>query len=60
LVLNKADLLDETERGKRVAHIIKSLRWKKPYFVISAMQGEGCKALTFAIMDFIESQKVLD
>ncbi|MGB9150591.1 MAG: GTPase ObgE [Burkholderiales bacterium] len=54
LVLNKADLLQgEKERDKRVKAFAKKFGWKKKYFVISAMTGDGCKELTYAIMDHI-------
>jgi GTPase len=54
LVLNKADLLDEDEAEKRVKAIIKGMRWKGPHFMISAMKGEGCRELSFAIMDHLD------
>ena len=53
LVLNKIDLLDVAEAEKRVKTIIKGLKWKGPYFSISAMKAEGCRELTFAIMDHL-------
>ena len=55
LVLNKLDLHDKAEGEKRVKAIIKGLKWKGPHFAISAMKSDGCKELTFAIMDHIES-----
>ena len=57
LVLNKADLVDTAEAESRVKKIIKGLKWKGPHFVISAMKSDGCKELTFAIMDHIEQQR---
>jgi GTPase len=57
LILNKADLLDEAEAAKRVKAIIKGLKWKGPTFTISAMKSDGCKALTFAIMDHVEATR---
>ncbi|MEO8102644.1 MAG: Obg family GTPase CgtA [Betaproteobacteria bacterium] len=53
LVLNKIDLLEPAEAGKRVKAIIKGLKWKGPYFAISAMKADGCRELTFAIMDHL-------
>ena len=53
LVLNKIDLLDVAEAEKRVKTIIKGLKWKGPYFSISAMKADGCRELTFAIMDHL-------
>jgi GTP-binding protein len=57
LVLNKADLLDEAERGKRAAAIVKKLRWTKPWFVIAGINGEGTKELTYKVMEFLEEQR---
>jgi len=53
LVLNKIDLLDPAEAEKRVKAIVKGLKWKGPHFTISAMKAEGCRELTFAIMDHL-------
>jgi GTP-binding protein len=54
LVLNKADLLPENEREKICKKFIRSLGWKGKSFTISALSGEGCKALTYAIMEHLE------
>lgn len=54
LVLNKADLLPENEREKMCKKFIRSLGWKGKSFTISALSGEGCKALTYAIMEHLE------
>jgi GTP-binding protein len=56
LVLNKLDLIeDEAERKKRVADIVKRLRYTGPLFSISAMKGDGCRDLTRAIGEYLES-----
>jgi GTP-binding protein len=60
LILNKADLLDAEIANKRVKAIIKGLKWKGPYFMISAMKGNGCRELTFAIMDHLDAAKKAD
>ena len=57
LILNKADLLDPAEAEKRAKAIVKGLKWKGPHFTISAIKGEGCKELCFAIMDYLDSVK---
>ena len=57
LVMNKSDLLEAKEAKKRAAALVKKLRWTQPWFVISGMKGDGCKDLTFAIMDFLEAEK---
>jgi GTPase len=57
LILNKADLLEPEEAAKRVKAIIKSLKWKGPHFVISAMKADGCTPLVHAIMDHVDAFK---
>ncbi|HET7731181.1 MAG TPA: Obg family GTPase CgtA, partial [Usitatibacter sp.] len=57
LVLNKADLLDPKERDKRAKAIVKKLRWTKPWFVVAAVNGEGCKEVTFKVMEFLEAER---
>src|SRR5437868_1880638 len=52
LVFNKADLLDAKEAQSRAKALVKKLRWTKPWFVVSAIKGEGTRDLTFAVMDF--------
>jgi GTP-binding protein len=56
LIVNKIDLVDAKEQDKTVGKFIKAMRWKEPYFAISAITGAGCKELSFAIMKFIESK----
>jgi GTP-binding protein len=55
LVLNKLDLIPEDERKKRVAAFVKAYRWKGPVFAIAAVNGEGCRELTFAIQDWLDA-----
>ena len=57
LVFNKMDLLDGPQRARRAAAIVKKLRWTKPWFVVSAINGEGTKELAYAVMDFLDSGK---
>ncbi|MDQ3187174.1 MAG: GTPase ObgE, partial [Pseudomonadota bacterium] len=54
LVLNKADLLPENERENICKKFIRGLGWKGKSFTISALSGEGCTALTYAIMEHLE------
>lgn len=69
LVLNKLDLIPEEERAERIAAFLEGYGWQhvkqhdpfspmnldEPrYFTISGMTGEGCKELTFTIMDYLE------
>jgi len=34
---------------------VKSYRWKGPVFAISAVNGEGCRELTFAIQAWLDA-----
>jgi GTPase len=54
LVLNKLDLVPPAERDPRVAAFVKSLRWKGPVFAVTAINGEGCRALVYAIQEWLE------
>jgi GTP-binding protein len=56
LVLNKSDLLTEDVRGKAVKKFVRDLGWKGKSFIISALSGEGCKELTYAIMEYLEQE----
>ncbi len=47
LVFNKIDLLPDA-RGK-AGKIVRALGWKRPWFAISALSGEGCDQVTKAI-----------
>ena len=57
LVLNKVDLLPAETREKTVTAFLRKLRWKEPSFVLSALTGEGCTPLTYAIMEHIQKQQ---
>jgi len=54
LVINKIDLVPEEERKARVAALVKAYGKGTRHFVISAVKGDGCRELTFAIMEHIE------
>jgi GTP-binding protein len=55
LVLNKLDLIPEDEREERIAGFLSAYKaasgYEGPAFTIAAITGEGCRELTFAIMD---------
>jgi GTP-binding protein len=55
LVLNKLDLVPEDEREKRVKAFVRAYRWKGPVFAIAAVNGDGCRALTFAIQAWLDA-----
>jgi len=42
LLFNKSDALEDP--SERAARTVRALRWKRPWFVISALSGEGCAA----------------
>jgi GTP-binding protein len=54
LVLNKADMLPENDRDRLCREFIRNLGWEGKSFIVSALTGEGCKELTYAIMEYLE------
>ena len=58
LVLNKMDLLDADERDERVRMFIADFGWQGKSFIISAIDGGGCRELTFAIMEHLQNTAV--
>ena len=57
LVLNKVDMLPEDERDAKRVAFLRAFGRDAPSFCISALSGEGCKALTYAIMDYLDANK---
>jgi GTPase len=57
LVLNKTDLLPGDQRDRTVRGFLRKLRWTGRTFSISALTGEGCQALVYAIMDYLDEQQ---
>jgi len=55
LVLNKLDLIPADERQGRIAAFVKALRWKGPVFDVSAISGEGCRALVHAVQAWLDA-----
>ena len=53
LVLNKVDMLSDS--AEVVAKFVRDYGWEGRVFAISALAGMGCKELTYAIMEHIES-----
>ena len=57
LVLNKLDLVADDERNALCEDIVERLDWRGPVFRISAVTGEGCQELVFALMNAIEERR---
>ncbi|MBP9914855.1 MAG: GTPase ObgE [Thiobacillaceae bacterium] len=61
LVLNKTDLVPKEERAGRIADFIRDYGWEvtptSPVFAISAISGEGCQPLVFAIMEHLRQTR---
>jgi GTP-binding protein len=55
-VINKVDLVPGEEREKRVKTFLRRFGWKGKTFIISALTGEGCRELTYAVMEHLEQQ----
>jgi len=56
LVFNKADLLaNAAEADARARRIVRALRWKAPWFLISAISGKGCRELSGRVYQFIST-----
>lgn len=54
LVLNKIDLIPEELRQEYCDDILQRLGWEGPVFLVSAVSGEGTRALSYRIMDYLE------
>ena len=55
LVLNKVDLLEAEEGARRAQKFIADFGWSGKSFIISAIDGKGCRELTYAIMDHLQN-----
>ena len=58
LLLNKVDLLED--RDEKIASFLKEFSDFDRYFVVSAINGEGCKELTYAIMEHLLEMNELE
>ncbi len=54
LVLNKMDMWPAGQREEQRVQFIRDFAWEGKSFIISALTGEGCKELTYAIMEHLE------
>jgi len=55
LVFNKIDLAADADQ--RIAAIVRALRWKGPWFKVSAISGEGCRPVCAEAYRFITTGK---
>jgi GTPase len=54
LVFNKIDLMGEREARAHCQKIVQRLKWKKPWFAISAATKKGTETLSREVMKWIE------
>lgn len=58
LLLNKIDLIPEAEREERVDAFLEAYReasgFNGPHYAIAAISGEGCREITYALMETLE------
>ena len=54
LVLNKRDLLPEREAQRRALSIVRSLRYRGRWFLVSGATGQGTRELCAAVMTLLE------
>ncbi len=57
LVLNKADMLPDGEAELRAKALKRSLRWKGPVYLVSALERKGLEPLIYATMDALDAIK---
>jgi GTP-binding protein len=55
LVFNKIDLAEDA--SERIAKIVRTLRWKRPWFKVSAISGKGCREVCAAVAREIAKKK---
>jgi GTPase len=58
LILNKCDLVLEEELDEIAADITSRLEWQGPVHRISAVTGDGCQDLMYALMNAIEERRL--
>jgi GTP-binding protein len=55
LVFNKIDLAEDADQ--RIAKILRTLRWTRPWFKVSAISGEGCRQACAAVAQEIAKSR---
>jgi GTP-binding protein len=56
LVFNKVDLLPPDKLAAHCEAILEKLNWQGRVFQISGLSGQGCKALSYQIMQYLEEK----
>jgi len=56
LVINKRDLLPDADAEKKAREIVRRLRHKGPWFLISGVTGAGTRELAETVMRFLEAE----
>ena len=57
LVLNKLDLIPEEARAERVAAFLAAYGPVERHFETSAINGEGCREIVFAVQDYLDAER---
>ncbi|MDR4514490.1 Obg family GTPase CgtA [Nitrosomonas sp.] len=57
LILNKVDMLPENQRESVCKAFVQKLGWTDQYFILSALTGDGCRQMTYAVMDYLEQHQ---
>jgi GTP-binding protein len=55
LVFNKIDMADDADR--RIRRILRTLRWRRPWFAVSALTGAGCRAVCTEAYRFLAASR---
>ena len=57
LLLNKADLVPESERSAVASRVVAALDWQSPWFIISAATREGTWDVCLAVQRFFDANR---
>lgn len=57
LVLNKIDMLPAEEQQEHCRAIVAQLGWPGPVFEVSALTRQGCQAVCYRVMQYLEAEK---
>ena len=60
LVFNKIDTMQETDVTKLAQTVLNELNWTSPFYCISAVTGQGCQELVYAINEWLLTENAHD